>query len=123
MNKKIIIVTLFAMLLIFTSCSRVIETSNDEIKMNKWIMKDGNYNIVTLYFKDDVGIFKVKSSQNHLNVKLKGLSIIDNEKISILNESDNKNYIFKYKLKGNILKMWYMDGKIILYREENSPQV
>ena len=117
--KKTTILIFTVMLLFFsTSCTQTVENSADEIRMNKWCLTTKYDNEVTLNFLDDIGIFQVKSTDKRACVKLKGLCIIDKDKISIYNEADKENYIFKYKLKSNKLMLSYMGGKITLLRDK-----
>lgn len=121
MKKLTFVIFVFMLIFMCSSCTPTIENSADEIRLNKWSYTTKYDKVVTLRFTGDKAVFKIDSSDSQACVKLKGLCVIDSDKIAIYNESDKENYIFTYKLKGNKLKLKYLGGKIILTRQNKNP--
>ena len=118
MKNTSVIIVILSLIIICCGCTRVIETASDEIKSNKWKMTTDFGKKVVLKFSGDTAIFRVKSKDKFACVVIKGLCVIDSKKISIFNNSDKENYTFRYKLKGNRLRLKYMGGQINLIRQK-----
>lgn len=116
MKKKAVCLLTIVILLVFSSCTQIPENTADEIRFHNWALSTKYDKKVILKFNGDKAIFKVKSKDKAANVTLRGLCIIDKNKIAIYNEYDKENYIFTYKLKLNKLTLVHSGGKITLTR-------
>lgn len=112
--KKLLLILLFVLTVLFSSCTQTVENVYDEIKLNSWNLTTDYGKKVTLTFEDDVAFFKIQSEEKATDVQIKGLCVIDNEYITIFDQNDKESYMFKYKLKNNKLTLSYYDNKITL---------
>lgn len=115
MKFKLIIPILI--MVIMTSCTRVIVDTEDEIRMNKWSASLKNGSSITLVFEDDIAEFKIYSKDKGAQADLKGLCVIDDKKILIYNQNEGEPYFFDYKVKNNELILRYDGGKLVLNRD------
>lgn len=114
--KRLFTLLCVVLTLFFASCSEVVSTPIDEIRLNSWHLKTDYGSNISLSFNDDISEFKVITNNNEANVTVKGLCVIDDEHIVIFDQTDNQTYIFSYKLSGNQLILGYENGEIVLQR-------
>lgn len=110
--RKILIICVAGFVILLSSCSEVVSTPEDEVRLNRWRARLKNGSTLSLCFKDDVGTLKIEGKK--LKTKLSGLSFVDNDSIIITDSELNRTFLFKYRLKNNKMSLKYSGGKIFL---------
>lgn len=110
--------SVFMLIILMCSCSRVVKNTADEIRLNEWSTDLKNNFNVSLKFNDDKARFIIRK-KNNIYCEISGTSFMDKRALMIFDENDKRNYTFDYKLNGNILALKYDGGSVRLKRVKN----
>lgn len=113
---KIKLLITIIIMLFLTSCTQVVKSPADEVRMNRWSTELGSGSVVTLSFKDDTGELIIDGKGNAPKTSIKGLAVIDNSLIMLYDKAEREPYYFKYKIKNNTLILKYNKDSIVLTR-------
>jgi len=114
MKLKLIIPVII--MTIFTSCTQVVLSAADEVRLNTWTTELDNGYSVKLSFDEDTAIFKMKNTEADEATVIKGLCVFDEMRFLIYNQNENEPYVFDYKIKNNTLILKYEENSLVLTR-------
>lgn len=115
--KYIAIISLFFFVFTLCSCTRVIKTPADEIRLNGWSCEFKDKSSFSLGFMGDDALIIILNSNKKEIFKIYGKAFIDKKRIVVFDEGGN-NYVFKYNLKGSVLSLKYNGGEISLKKSK-----
>lgn len=98
--------------ILLSGCKRTVSSPSDEIRLYSWSAELDNGNTATLRFKDDNADFKVNNKDFSLDIS--GYCHIEDDSISVYDNSTEEYYRFIYTLHGDSLELGYMGGTIKL---------
>lgn len=122
MLKKRIILSVFAILIIFCGCDRAVCNYADELKMSVWQSEPKNSTAVRLSFYDYKCKLEITTNETDdaikINAVIEGLCVVDKDKFALTDEKTGQTFKFIYKLKGKTCDIIYNGAKLTLNREE-----
>ncbi|MBQ3265565.1 MAG: hypothetical protein IJH07_07285 [Ruminococcus sp.] len=101
---------LAAVVMTLVSCTRIISSPADELRMYSWRGEAENGSTAALTFDDTDGSFVIENDDSSLT--LSGLCFADDEKIIICDDESGQNYTFAYRLYGDRVELTY-DGSTL----------
>lgn len=105
------------LILTLSSCTPVIKTPMDEIRLNSWSASLNGRKRAELRFSEDRAVFNILNKNNKSYIKINGTAFMDGNNLVIFDENDKESYVFSLKLKENILTLGYDGGKLRLKRD------
>ena len=94
------------------SCTRVISSPSDELKMYRWTCEEENGCSVSLSFDEtDAELSVVNDS---FTFDIKGLCVLDEDTLTICDSDSGNNYSFGYQLYGDRVELSFNAGVLEL---------
>ncbi len=94
------------------SCSEIIDTPAKELRAYSWEEKSDDDITLSLSFKDDDGVLKIKDKEENKEYEITGTTIVTDKEIKITDINTLTDYSFNYALKGDSVKLAY-NGKTL----------
>lgn len=107
-------ISILALCCIFclVSCTRVINSASDELKMYHWYCEEDNGSIISLSFDDINAGLTIENEAFSMDIE--GLCIADDESFTICDSESKNNYTFRYQLYGDRVELSFGSGMITL---------
>jgi hypothetical protein len=110
--KKIVVVLIFLISVILSSCTTDTSGYKNELVSRKWYTELKGGATINLEFSEDIAKLKMKNADK--KVEIKGRYVADNETFVIFVPEISQNYSFTYLPKGNNLDITYNGYTITL---------
>ena len=110
--KKIVVVLIFLISVILSSCTTDTSGYKNELVSRKWYTELKGGATINLEFSEDIAKLKKKNADE--KVEIKGRYVADNETFVIFVPEISQNYCFTYLPKGNNLDITYNGYTITL---------
>lgn len=104
-KRNCLILSAVILALLLTSCSRAVLSPADELCMFNWRSLTDNGNKLSLSFEGDEAEFTAESEDFQLVVR--GIYILDNERLVISDADTSYNYVFGYTVHGDCVELEY----------------
>ncbi len=110
--KKFVVVLIFMISIIFSSCTTDISGYKNELVTRKWYTELSGGATVNLEFSEDIAKLEMKNADK--KVEIKGRYVADDETFVIFVPEISQNYSFTYLQKGEKLDVTYNGYTITL---------
>lgn len=114
--RVIILLTALISVFCLTSCTRVINSAADELRMYQWLCEQENGTVVTLSFDDTDAALNIGNDSFSLDVE--GLCTVKDDKLTICDAESHHNYTFGYRLYGDRVELNFGSGVIELKKAD-----
>lgn len=98
------------------SCTRVINSASDELKLYQWRCEEDNGCIVTLSFDDTDADLNI--GNDAFSLEISGLCAADDDSLTICDAASGRNYTFQYRLYGDRVELRFGSGVLELMKTE-----
>lgn len=111
-GKFFILMSLTLAVLLLTSCTQVISSPSDEIRMFRWHGEYENGNAADLSFSDNDAVLSLTLSDH--TTEFSGLCVTTDDRLIICDKTDGSNYAFGYRLFGDRVELSYNGAVLTL---------
>lgn len=112
--KKILFICLALVCMLWcSSCSQIVQTSSEELKLYEWQRDNENGTQIFLRFSEDTALLSIQGDKE-VTCEITGLCVANEETFVISDTSMMKNISFNYKVYGDHLDLTYGGSTISL---------
>ncbi len=112
MRGKFFVPFLLIAVMLLSSCTQIINSAADELRMFSWEGTADNGNTASLLFCDNKASLSLQTHDGLLRIH--GLCLVDDEKLMICDEGSGMNYSFGYTLYGDRVELTATNGTLTL---------
>lgn len=103
-------------ILCLASCTQVINSPSDELRMYRWTCEQENGCFVSLSFEGTDALLHIENDVG--TTDLDGLCVTDDDSLTICDTDSDNNYTFGYRLYGDRVELYFNDAVLTLNKTD-----